>query len=164
MYREEQWEKGLYIVNLQKYHCNDCRREFIVGKELLKELEEGLPGFPICPYCGKENNTELTVWTDDDQLQELASELGCLAIYMNKEDIQEADESDIIGHVEKTGHLYKRLHMEDIESVDNCAACDEACCDMCIDVYIVEDWKENKLLYKGRDKEKAIKIAGYDFT
>lgn len=160
MYREEEWEKGYYIVNHQKYNCLDCGRDFIVGKELLEECQ---PGFPICPYCGK-SHVELTVWTEDDQLQELSSELGCLTICMNKKDIQEKNEDDIIGHVEKSGHLYKRLHMEDIESVDTCAACDEACCDICIDMYIVEDWKENKLLYKGRDKEKAIKIAGYDFT
>lgn len=120
--------------------------------------------FLICPYCGKGNNTELTVWTDDDQLQEFASELGCLAIYMNKKDIQETGESYIMGHVEKTWHLYRRLHMEEIEGVDDCATCDEACCDICTDMYVVEDWKKGKLLYLGMDKEKAIKIAGYDFT
>lgn len=156
MYREEYWKKGYYIVNHQKYNCLNCGKDFIIGKEL---LDERVPNSPICPYCGQVH-VECVAETDDEFLQRLAGELGCLGIYLD----EETQETEIIGHVEKTGHLYKRLLMEDIESVDNCAACDEAWCDMCVDLYIVEDWKEDKLLYKGRDKEKAIEIAGYDFT
>lgn len=29
-----------------------------------------------------------------------------------------------LGYVEKTGHYYKRYHMEAYESVDNCGTCD----------------------------------------
>lgn len=68
-----------------------------------------------------------------------------------------------LGYVEKTGHYYKRLHMEAYESVDNCGTCDGACCDTCIDIYVVED-QDGKILYRGRDKEKAIEIAGYNFV
>lgn len=81
MYREEYWEPGHYIVNHQKYNCPDCKKDFIVGKELLEECSQEVP---VCPYCG-ENHAELTVWTEDDQLQELSSELGCLTICMNKQ-------------------------------------------------------------------------------
>ena len=70
---------------------------------------------------------------------------------------------NIIGHVEKTMHYYKRCHMEDIESVDNCGTCDGTCCDNCKTVYIVEDWGSDKTLYRGQDKEKAVEIAGYKF-
>lgn len=59
-------------------------------------------------------------------------ELGCLTICMNRKDIQKETESDIIGHVEKSGHMYKRLHMEDMENVGTCSLCDGACCDMCM--------------------------------
>ena len=84
MYREDGWEKGFYIDNHKKYECRDCGKQFIVGEKL---IEDCLPGFPICPYCGK-NNVECTAWTEDDQLQELASNIGCIAIYIN-EDLKE---------------------------------------------------------------------------
>lgn len=71
---------------------------------------------------------------------------------------------DIIGHVEKTGHYYKRLHMEAYESVDNCGTCDGVCCDICRDIYVVENVKTCECLYRGADKEKSIQIAGYDFV
>lgn len=81
MYRSDDWFEGFYIDNHRKYECNECNKEFIVGEELLKDCP---PGFPICPYCGK-SNVECTSWTEDDQLEELSSDMGCLAISVNTE-------------------------------------------------------------------------------
>lgn len=69
-----------------------------------------------------------------------------------------------VGHVEKTHHLYARYHMNDIESTDDCGTCDGACCEGCADRYVVEDFNSNKAIYVGFDREKAIQVAGYDFT
>lgn len=74
------------------------------------------------------------------------------------------DNENVLGHVEKTMHYYKRLHMDDVESVDDCGTCDGACCDNCRTIYVVEDWSNDSVLYHGPDKKKAIEIAGYDFT
>lgn len=71
---------------------------------------------------------------------------------------------NIIGYVEKTQHQYKRLHMDDIESIDNCGTCDGACCDICKTIYVVEDWSNDKTIYRGGDKEEAVKLAGYNFV
>lgn len=49
------------------------------------------------------------------------------------------DKENILGLVERTMHYYKRLHMDDIESVDDCGTCDGSCCDNCRTVYVVED-------------------------
>lgn len=70
----------------------------------------------------------------------------------------------IIGYKEKTHHLYLRYHLDDIESTDDCGTCDGACCEGCVDRYVVEDMNKDKPLYVGYDREEAIKIAGYDFT
>lgn len=80
MFRAESWEENRYIDNHKKYMCHNCGREFIVGEKLLEECPQY---YPVCPYCGQ-NNVECTVWTEDDQLEELASDMGCLAIYVNE--------------------------------------------------------------------------------
>lgn len=79
MYREEYWEKGYYIVNHQKYNCLNCGKDFIIGEEL---LDERVPNSPICPYCGQAH-AECVAETDEELLQKLAAELGCLGIYVN---------------------------------------------------------------------------------
>lgn len=76
MYRSDDWVEGFYIDNHKKYECNECGKQFLVGEELLKDCP---PGFPVCPYCGQ-SNVECTSWTEDDQLEELSSDMGCLAI------------------------------------------------------------------------------------
>lgn len=76
MYRDSGWMKGYYIDNHMKYQCLDCSKEFILGKELCRELK---PGYPVCPYCGSPC-IDLTVWTEDDMLPGLSSDMGCLAI------------------------------------------------------------------------------------
>ena len=70
---------------------------------------------------------------------------------------------NILGHIEKTRHIAKRYHIEDIESTDNCGTCDGACCEECKTVYVVEDWSTGKDLYRGQDKDKALELAGYNF-
>lgn len=79
MYREEGWMAGHYIDNHKKYECRDCEKQFIVGE---KSIEDCPQGFPLCPYCGQ-SNVECISWTDDEMLQELSSDLGCLAIYLD---------------------------------------------------------------------------------
>lgn len=79
MYREDGWMAGHYIDNHKKYECIDCGKQFIVGE---KSIEDCLQGFPLCPYCGQ-SNVECISWTDDEMLQELSSDLGCLAIYLD---------------------------------------------------------------------------------
>lgn len=81
MFRSETWAEGVYIDNHYKYECLDCGREFIIGEKLVEDCP---PGFPCCPYCGQ-SNVERTVWTDDEMLEELADEMGCLAISYNED-------------------------------------------------------------------------------
>lgn len=81
MYREDGWVKGHYIDNLVKYKCRDCEREFIVGEKL---LEDAPLGYTVCPYCGQ-SNVERISWTEDDQLADIGSEMGCLAICIDEE-------------------------------------------------------------------------------
>ena len=81
MFRSDTWAKGFYIDNHDKYECLDCNKTFIVGKELLKRANKETP---ICPYCGS-HITELVSETEDDMLEELASDLGCLGIYIDDE-------------------------------------------------------------------------------
>jgi DNA-directed RNA polymerase subunit RPC12/RpoP len=78
MYRSDDWFEGYYIDNHKKYECMSCEKQFIVGEELLKDCP---PRFPVCPYCGQ-SNVECVSWTEDDQLEELSSDLGCLAIHV----------------------------------------------------------------------------------
>lgn len=80
MYRESTWADGFYIDNHQKYRCVYCGKEFIVGEKLLSDCSSG---FPICPYCGQAN-TECIACTENDQLPELESDMGCLAIYVDE--------------------------------------------------------------------------------
>ena len=68
-----------------------------------------------------------------------------------------------IGYIRKTGHQYFGTFMEAYESTDNCGTCDGARCDICKDMYCVEDFNNDKLLYYGKDKDMAISIAGYNF-
>lgn len=82
MYREESWFEGHYIDNHKKYKCNNCGKQFIVGEKLIENCRKG---FPICPYCGQ-NLLECIAWTEDGQLQELAFDMGCLAICVDAED------------------------------------------------------------------------------
>ena len=77
MYREDGWVEGHYIENHEKYVCADCGKTFIIGKE---SAEDCPPGYPVCPYCGQ-HNVDRIVWTEDEDLEELVSEMGCLAIY-----------------------------------------------------------------------------------
>lgn len=81
MFRSKTWQKGHYIDNHRKYECRDCEKQFIVGEKLIEDCP---PGFPCCPYCGQ-SNVECIVWTDDEELELLADEMGCLAIYYEEE-------------------------------------------------------------------------------
>lgn len=76
MYRDGSWVKGHYIDNHKKYECLNCGKQFIIGEVLEKDCP---PGFPVCPYCGQ-SNVECVTWTEDDRLQNLEAEMGCLAI------------------------------------------------------------------------------------
>lgn len=79
MYREDTWANGFYIDNHDKYQCLNCDKTFIVGRELLKRANLKNPH---CPYCESEM-TQLVSCTEDDMLQELHSDLGCLGIYID---------------------------------------------------------------------------------
>lgn len=79
MYRSEDWFEGYYIDNHKKYNCMSCEKEFIVGEELLNGKE------PKCPYCGS-SSTDLHAWTEDDDLEALSSDMGCIAICLQKEE------------------------------------------------------------------------------
>ncbi len=92
MYRSDDWFEGYYIDNHKKYQCISCEKEFIVGEELLKGRE------PKCPYCGS-SHTELISWTEDDQLEELSSDLGCLAIHVQS-GMEESDKDHDSGRNE----------------------------------------------------------------
>lgn len=81
MYREPNWSNGFYIDNHKKYKCHNCDKEFIVGERMLEDCQNG---FPVCPYCG-EADVECIVWTEEEQLSELAASLGCLAIYIDED-------------------------------------------------------------------------------
>lgn len=86
MFRRDTWEQGVYIDNHKKYECGDCHKQFIVGDESFKDCGNKSP---ICPYCGSWL-TECTVWTLDEDLEELEDEMGCLAIrYENKAEMEE---------------------------------------------------------------------------
>lgn len=63
-----------YQDNLEKRHCNNCIKTFIVGEELSKTV-------PVirCPYCSSENNEAVT-WSNE----EILDDLGCLGIYFHK--------------------------------------------------------------------------------
>lgn len=80
MWRSPDWDEGHYIDIHKKYHCWSCRKDFIVGERFLKDCPEG---YPICPYCGAKE-PEYIVGTTEEQLEELASNMGCLAIYIDK--------------------------------------------------------------------------------
>jgi len=68
---------------MDKYECESCGKEFIVGKELCQQE-------PMCPYC-KSGDTHWMSGTEGEHLEDLASEMGCLAIYKDansgKEDV-----------------------------------------------------------------------------
>lgn len=86
MFRKNTWEQGVYIDNHKKYECRDCNKQFIVGEESLKDCKDQSP---ICPYCGS-GIVECTVWTLDEDLEELEDDMGCLAIkYENESEITE---------------------------------------------------------------------------
>lgn len=84
MYRDDSWSEGFYVDNHKKFECRNCNKEFIVGEKLLEDCP---PGFPVCPYCGQAD-TECTVWTKDDQLECLGSDMGCLAIHYKECDYE----------------------------------------------------------------------------
>lgn len=75
---------------------------------------------------------------------------------------------ELIGQLNRTGHQYYGTYMEAYESTDNCGTCDGARCDNCKDIYEVYDYDiedtKKQRIYKGTNKEKAIKLAGCDFT
>lgn len=63
----------------KKFHCLSCGKDFIVGEKLLEDCKKG---YPICPYCGA-REPEYVVGTLEEQLEELESDMGCLAIYID---------------------------------------------------------------------------------
>lgn len=69
-----------------------------------------------------------------------------------------------IGYLNKTGHYHNRSGLAAYESTDNCGTCDGALCDTCRDIYIVRNLEDDKLIYRGTDKDKAIELAGYNFV
>ena len=80
MYRDSTWEEGFFIDNHDKYVCRDCGKQFIIGRN----MSEGCPaGFPVCPYCGQPN-IECTVWTEDNELEALESDMGCLVLHVEE--------------------------------------------------------------------------------
>lgn len=79
MFRKDTWLEGFYIDNHDKCECLVCGKQFIVGRELLKRANKKTP---ICPYCGSKI-TECVSGTETDMLEELASDLGCLGIYID---------------------------------------------------------------------------------
>ena len=76
MYREKTWNKDFYLDNLEKYECLECGSEFIIGRNKLKMVNRKTA---ICPYCGSKN-TDSSVYLDDEEMAEIAGELGCVAI------------------------------------------------------------------------------------
>lgn len=80
MWRSSNWAEGFYIDIHEKYHCFLCSKDFIAGKELMKSSSKGAP---FCPYCGH-GGAEVVVSTEEDQLEELADDLGCLGIYIDE--------------------------------------------------------------------------------
>lgn len=93
MYRKDYWSVGHYADHIDKYECLECGNEFIVGRKMLemsgrKKL--------ICPYCGCEL-TDDQARTDDERLEELVDELGCLGLYFdNEEEQREWTEKELI--------------------------------------------------------------------
>lgn len=83
MWRNSNWVEGYYVDIHKKFHCLSCGKDFIVGESLLENCSEG---YPICPYCGC-RKPECTVSTSEDQLEELADFMGCLAIYVDKDEL-----------------------------------------------------------------------------
>lgn len=81
MYRKDYWTVGHYADHIDKYECLECRNEFIVGRKM---LEMSGREKPICPYCGC-SLTDDQAGTDDERLEELADELGCLGLYFENE-------------------------------------------------------------------------------
>ena len=79
-YREDSWSKGFYIDNHMKYECLSCDKQFIMGEKLSENCSGG---YPCCPYCEKKN-IEKIVWTHDAMLEDLDSDMGCLAIHFMK--------------------------------------------------------------------------------
>lgn len=93
MYRKDYWPVGHYADHIDKYECLECGNEFIVGRKM---LEMSGRKKPICPYCGCEL-TDDQAGTDDERLEELADELGCLGLYFdNEEEQREWTEKELI--------------------------------------------------------------------
>lgn len=93
MYRKNYWPVGHYADHIDKYECLECGNEFIVGRKM---LEMSGRKKPICPYCGCEL-TDDQAGTDDERLEELADELGCLGLYFdNEEDQRDWTEKELI--------------------------------------------------------------------
>lgn len=65
-------------------------------------------------------------------------------------------------YIRKTRHQYYGKEIEAYEGSANCSTCNGLMCDVCKTYYVVEG--NNKYIYIGRDKDKAIEMAGYDFT
>ena len=84
MYRKDYWPVGHYADHIDKYECLECGNEFIVGRKM---LEMSGRKKPICPYCGCDL-TDDQAGTDDERLEELADELGCLGLYFDNEEEQ----------------------------------------------------------------------------
>lgn len=68
--------------NLEKYECQSCNNQFIVGTEMLNGKK------PYCPYC-KSESVEKTVWTEDDNLRDLG--LGCLSLMQEIHNVTDSD-------------------------------------------------------------------------
>lgn len=74
------------------------------------------------------------------------------------------NEYEYLGWLNKTGHYHNRSGLAAYESTDDCGTCDGLMCDVCRDMYTVERLEDNKIIYYGPDKEKAIELAGYNFV
>lgn len=76
----------------------------------------------------------------------------------------EIPRDNIYLYSELTGHIYYR---SPIESCDSCGTCDGARCDFCKRVYVVEDFSNAEILYRGKDEEEAKKVfndSSYDYS
>lgn len=98
-----------YEDNLERRHCYNCFKDFIVGEELATTVNE-----IYCPYCGQTENS----WssrTDEDNLEEM--QLGCLGIYFHKENGE---------YFEQCFVCRKRINKDNIGTREGtCKGCEE---------------------------------------
>lgn len=106
MYRKDYWPVGHYADHIDKYECLECGNEFIVGRKM---LEMSGREKPICPYCGC-SLTDDQAGTDDERLEELADELGCLGLYFdNEEEQRDWTEKELVKIVQQIKEQERKL-------------------------------------------------------